>query len=455
MTASNGVEQHQIDALRRRLGDAGVRYVFAQFTDIQGVAKGKTVPLSHLEDIFTAGAGFSGPSIWGTGLPRHGLRSEYYGRGDISTAQVLPWLPGHARVVCDGYVGGEPFALCPRQILRRQVARLAERGWTLNAGLEPEFFLLQRNPDGSVSPADGHDRLEKPSYDYKSLTRQQAFLGALTDALQACGLDVFQIDHEDASGQYEVNYHYSDALSAADRFMLFKMAAHSIAESLGMVFSMMPKPFANMPGSGLHFHLSIADAGGRAVFTDRSDAQGLGLSQSAYHFLAGLLHHAPALAALCAPTVNSYKRLVVGESLSGTTWAPAHIGYGDNNRTTLVRVAHSRLEWRLPDASANPYLALAGVIAAGLDGVERSLSPGAPVADDLYELMLAELRVRGIAQLPQNLGEAVAALESDTSLGEALGSAFTAEFCRFKRMEWVEYSRAVHAWETERYADRF
>ncbi|MCX9156427.1 type III glutamate--ammonia ligase [Niveibacterium sp. 24ML] len=455
MTMANGAELNSVEMLKARLREAGVRYVFAQFTDIQGVAKGKTIPLAHLEDVFLPGAGFSGPSIWGTGLPRHGLRSEYYGRGDITTAQVLPWLPGHARIVCDGYVGGEPFDLCPRQILRRQVERLAARGWTLNAGLEPEFFLLQRNADGSVRPADAHDHLEKPSYDYKSLTRQQAFLGALTDALQACGLDVFQIDHEDASGQYELNYHYSDALTAADRFMLFKMAAHSIAESLGMVFSMMPKPFANMPGSGLHFHLSIADEAGGAVFTDRSDAQGLGLSRTGYHFLAGLLHHAPALAALCAPTVNSYKRLVVGESLSGTTWAPAHIGYGDNNRTMLVRVAHSRLEWRLPDASANPYLALAAVIAAGLDGVARALEPGAPFGDDAYELPLSVLRERGLGQLPGNLGDAVSALEADTVLGEALGSAFTAEFCRFKRMEWIEYSRAVHSWETERYADRF
>lgn len=455
MNSANAVELNSVEMLKARLREAGVRYVFAQFTDIQGVAKGKTVPLAHLDDLFAAGAGFSGPSIWGTGLPRHGARSEYYGRGDISTAQVLPWLPGHARIVCDGYVGGEPFELCPRQVLRRQVARLAERGWQLNAGLEPEFFLLQRNADGSLRAADPHDRLEKPSYDYKSLTRQQAFLGQLTDALLACGLDVFQIDHEDASGQYEVNYHYSDALSAADRFMLFKMAAHSIAESLGMVFSMMPKPFANMPGSGLHFHLSLDDKEGRALFADRLDPQGLGLSRLAYRFLAGLLHHAPALAALCAPTVNSYKRLVVGESLSGTTWAPAHIGYGDNNRTTLVRVAHARLEWRLPDSSANPYLALAGVIAAGLDGIDRALEPGAPVADDLYELMLPELRVRGIAQLPQNLGAAVDALAADGVLGDALGSAFTAEFCRFKRAEWIEYSRAVHAWETERYGDRF
>ena len=257
-----------VEPLRAQLAAQGVRYVFAQFTDIHGAAKGKTIPLDHLGDLFAAGAGFAGPSIWGTGLPRHGARSEYYGRGDASTALPLPWLPGHARVVLDGYVDGKPFPLCPRQLLRAQVARLAERGLTLNAGLEPEFFLLRRKPDGSFAPADSDDRLDKPSYDYKSLTRQQAFVVELTDSLKKCGLDVFQIDHEDAAGQYELNYHYSDALTAADRHMLFKMAAHSIAESLGFVFSMMPKPFADTPGSGLHFHLSLAEQGGRNVFAD-------------------------------------------------------------------------------------------------------------------------------------------------------------------------------------------
>ncbi len=439
-----------------KLGIKNIKFVFAQFTDIHGAAKGKLIPLSHLSDIVYPGAGFSGPSIWGTGLPRTGARSEYYGRADLSTLQAMPWLPGYARVVLDGHVAGKPFDVCPRQILRRQVERLAERGWTLNAGLEPEFFLLQRKPDGIDSEAG--DTLEKPSYDTKSLLRQTSFLEKLTASLDACGLGVFQIDHEDASGQFEVNYKYADALKAADNFMLFKMAAHHIAEEEGMIFSMMPKPFADRPGSGLHFHLSIADADGKAIFAadqDKQDDRGLGLSPLAYQFMAGLLQHAPALTALCAPTVNSYKRLMCGKSLSGTSWAPAFIAFGDNNRTTVARVVYQRIEWRLPDSAANPYLALAGVIAAGLDGIERALDPGRPVNRDIYEMSDAERADLGLKILPQNLGLAAEALKHDAILAQALGQDFVHEFVTLKSAEWIDYSQHVSVWETARYMERF
>jgi glutamine synthetase len=437
----------------------GVRYVFAQFTDIHGAAKGKLVPLAQLADVVSPGAGFSGPSIWGTGLPRNGPRSEYYGRADLTTLHVMPWLPGYARVVLDGHVAGEPFDACPRQVLRKQVARLAAKGWLLNAGLEPEFFLLQQGAGGY--DAEAADTLEKPSYDTKSLLRRRSFLDKLTTSLNECGLGVYQIDHEDATGQFEVNYHYADALRAADNFMLFKMAAHHIAEEEGMLFSMMPKPFAERPGSGLHFHLSLADDDGHAPLAlgpaDGAEQGGrsLGLSPLGYHFLGGLLHHAPALTALCAPTVNSYKRLMCGESLSGTSWAPAFIGYGDNNRTVAARVVHGRVEWRIPDSAANPYLALAGVIAAGVDGIERQLDPGEPVNQDVYEMSAAQRNDLGLRLLPQNLGEAVAALKADSVLTAALGATIIHEFCALKQAEWLEYSQHVSAWETARYLQRF
>jgi glutamine synthetase len=431
----------------------GVKYLFAQFTDIHGAAKGKLIPLAHLDDIIYPGAGFSGPSIWGTGLPRNGPRSEYYGRADLATLQAMPWLPGYARVVLDGHVDGKPFDVCPRQVLRKQVARLAKHGWTLNAGLEPEFFLLHKGQNGyDAEPA---DRLEKPSYDTKSLLRRRSFLEKLTASLDQCGLGVFQIDHEDATGQFEVNYKYADALKAADNFMLFKMAAHHIAEEEGMLFSMMPKPFADRPGSGLHFHLSLADEDGKPLFAADQDRRELGLSPLAYHFMAGLLRHAPALTALCAPTVNSYKRLMCGRSLSGTSWAPAFIGYGNNNRTTVARVVYQRIEWRLPDSSANPYLALAGVIAAGLDGIENALEAGEPVNQDVYEMSDAQRAEFGLKILPQNLGEAAAALQADTVLAEALGEDFVREFVALKSVEWIEYSQHVSAWETARYLERF
>lgn len=440
-----------------KLAGQNVKFVFAQFTDIHGAAKGKLIPLAHLADIVYPGAGFSGPSIWGTGLPRTGARSEYYGRADLTTLQNMPWMAGYARVVLDGHVAGQAFEVCPRQILKNQVARLTARGWTLNAGLEPEFFLLQ-DKDGKIDSEAG-DTLDKPSYDTKSLLRRSRFLERLTASLDACGLGVFQIDHEDASGQFEVNYKYADALKAADNFMLFKMAAHHIAEEEGMIFSMMPKPFADRPGSGLHFHLSITDADANLVFGSESDKtsdkRGLGLSPIAYQFMAGLLQHAPALTALCAPTVNSYKRLMCGQSLSGTSWAPAFIGFGDNNRTTVARVVYQRIEWRLPDSSANPYLALAGVIAAGLDGIDRRLDPGQAINRDIYEMTASERDELGLKILPQNLGIAAEALKHDDILTSALGKNFVYEFVSLKKAEWMEYSQHVSAWETARYMNKF
>ncbi len=433
-----------IEALCEWLAAQGVHTLLAQFTDLNGVAKGKLVPLDQLRTLVETGAGFSGPSIAGTGLPRMGPRSEYYGRGDVNTARALPWMPGYARLVCDGFVAGEPFDACPRQVLRRQVARLAERGWTLQTGIEPEFFLLRRGERGLV-PADEHDRLDKPSYDLKSLPRQAEFLHELVTALTACGLQVFQVDHEDAHGQYEVNFLHAEALASADHLMLFKLAAQALAERRGMVFSMMPKPFANQPGSGMHFHVSLWE-GERCLFDDDTTLR---------HFIGGVLAHSAGLAALAAPTVNSYKRLVVGESLSGTSWAPAYIAHGPNNRTALVRTLAGRFEWRLPDASANPYLATAGLIAAGLDGIAKRIDPGPACSDDLFEQPLTALRERGIGVLPQSLGEAVDALEADTVLCEALGATLAREFVAAKRVEWIAYARHVSDWEMQRYGDRF
>ena len=441
----------QVAALQATLRQQGVHTLLAQFVDLHGTSKGKWVPLHQLATLVRDGAGFVGPSIWGTALPRTGPRSEYYARADLATLKPLPWMPGVARVACDGFVAGEPFDNCPRQVLRRATARLAQRGWTLQAGIEPEFFLLKK-VDGQWRPFDDADRLDKPSYDLKSLPRQSAFLHDLRVALESAGMKVLQTDHEDAHGQYEVNIENADALASADNVTLFKLAAHTLAERAGAVFSMMPKPFANQPGSGLHFHVSLW-AGDQCVF---SNADGRpGLSPLARHFIAGVLAHSAALTALAAPTVNSYKRLVVGESLSGTTWAPAYVAHGPNNRTAVVRTLNGRFEWRLPDASANPYLALAGLIEAGLDGIARSLDPGAACNDDLFALDLAQIRARGIALLPQSLLEAVDALRDDEVVRGALGESLAAEFDRLKRVEWADYARHVSAWELERYGALF
>ncbi len=435
------------------LHEHGVKFVLAQFVDIHGVAKAKAVPVSHFDDLLGDGAGFAGFAVWGLGQEPHD--ADYMAVGDLATLSLLPWQPGYARIVCNGMVNGHPWPFDTRTILRGQVERLAKRGWKLNTGLEPEFMLLVRRPDGSFGPADSSDALDKPCYDYKGLSRSRAFIERLVESLVAVGIDVYQVDHEDANGQFEVNFTYSDGLTSADRIVLFRMAASEIAHELGYICSFMPKPLANRTGSGMHMHLSLADHENKNLFLDADDRRGLGMSPLAYQFLAGLLAHAPALTALAAPSVNSYKRLVVGRSFSGATWAPAYISYGANNRTSMVRIPFGRIELRLTDSCANPYLATAAVIAAGLDGVDRRLDPGEPHNVNHYTLSSDELRQRGIAVLPQSLHEAILALEQDPLFAQALGEEFIGEFIRLKRMEWVEYHRHVSDWEVDRYLEFF
>lgn len=428
-----------------------IKLVLAQFVDIHGVAKAKSVPVSHFDDILGNGAGFAGFAISGMGIDPHG--PDFMARGDLATLSLVPWQPGYARIACDGHVNGEPWHHDARVVLKKQIRRLEERGLGFFTGLEPEFSLLKRGEDGSVAPFDSTDVQQKPCYDYKGLTRANQFLEKLVSSLQGAGLDIFQIDHEDANGQFEVNYTFADALKSCDQFVMFKMAASEIANELGLICSFMPKPFSNLPGNGMHMHMSIGD-GKRNLFEDKSDPRGLELSKMAYQFLAGVLKHAPALTALCAPTVNSYKRLVVGRSLTGATWAPAYISYGDNNRSSMVRIPKGRLELRLPDGACNAYLATAAVIAAGLDGIDNDLDPGEPQNTNLYLLSERELKERGIGILPQNLLAAVTALESDGLIRDALGP-IASTFIELKRMEWVEYMRHVSDWELKSYLEFF
>jgi glutamine synthetase len=440
--------KEQIADAKATMLEQGVHTVIAQFVDIHGAPKGKYIPLAHLEDILSDGAGFAGPSIWGTGLPRNGPRSEFYGQGDIQTLQALPWMPGYARIVCSGMVDHQPFAGCSRRVLLKQIARLQARGWTLNVGIEPEFFLLMTDAQGRPVP-DVLDNLDKPSYDLKALARVRDVLHSIETGLTQCGFDIFQIDHEDASGQYELNYHYSDALTAADRFTLFKMAASHLAEEAGLVFTLMPKPFADRPGSGLHLHLSLTDASGNALMADKQDTHGL--SSIGKQCIAGLLKHSPALAAFHAPSVNSYKRLVIGRSLSGTTWAPAHIAWGDNNRTTVARVVAGRLEFRLCDGSSNIYAAIASTIAAMLDGIEQEIRPPSPIDEDIYEWDEDKFIANNIKTLPQTLGEALVALKEDAYLTDAMGVDYVNEYTNTKNLEWIDYCRSVSDWEYHRY----
>jgi glutamine synthetase len=432
--------------------DHQVKYVLAQFVDIHGVAKTKSVPADHLEMIVDDGAGFAGFAIWGMGMGPHG--PDYMAKADLTTLTPLPWMPGYARVACDGYVHKKPYPYCSRVALKSQLDALSDQGLTLYTGIEPEFLLLKRTAEG-VKVYDEADNLEKPCYDFKGLARATSFLEQLTEGVKPAGLNVYQIDHEDANGQFEVNFEYADALTTADRLVLLKMCASEVARRQGLICSFMPKPFSHLTGTGAHFHLSLGNAKIKNLFYDDSDQNGLGLSATGYHFVAGLMAHAPALAAIAAPTVNSYKRLVVGRALSGATWAPAYIAYGNNNRTACIRIPYGRIELRLPDGSCNPYLTTAAILAAGMDGVNRKLEAGAPINENLDEWTPEQIAKRGIRLLPQNLAQALDALEQDEVIKSALGADLAAEFLKLKRMEWIEYSRHVSEWERDRYVDFF
>ena len=331
-------------------------------------------------------------------------------------------------------------------------------------GVEAEHFLVQRRPDGSIAPfdPDGVDTMAKPCYDFKSLSGSMGYLRTLVGYLERLGWEPYASDHEDANAQFELNWKYADAVTTADRLTFYKMMTSQVAKRFGAIATHMPKPFARLTGSGCHFHISLWDLERRTnLFVGTEDRRGLGLSTLGYQFLAGVMAHARALAAVVAPTVNDYKRLSVGEFLtgatSGFTWTPAFISYGDNNRTQMFRVPEpGRFECRLVSGSVNPYLGMAAFIAAGLDGIRRKLDPGEPnTGRNMYTLTLGEVNERGVGLIPQSLPEAIAAFEADPVIQDALGAELAAEFVKVKRREWIDYHSAVSPWEIDRYLTLF
>ena len=450
------------DDVRRALREGEIDYILAQYVDIHGTPRCKGVPARAL-DLFLAGsAGFAGAAVAGMGQGPHD--HDMIAVPDLSSYTPVPWETGVARFACDITVDGQPWAFCARTVLRRATESLAREGYVMMVGVEAEHFLVARREDGAIAPfdPDGVDRLEKPCYDFKSLAGSMGYLRTILGYLDALGWEPYASDHEDANAQYEINWKYADALTTADRFTFFKMMTSQVAKRVGAVATFMPKPFAKLTGSGCHFHISLWDAERRQnLFLDGADPRGLGLSTLGYQFLAGVMTHARALAALVAPTVNDYKRLSVGEFLtgatSGFTWTPAFISYGDNNRTQMFRVPEpGRFECRLPSGAVNPYLGMAGFIAAGLDGIHRKLDPGPPaVGKNMYTLSLDEVKQNGLCLIPQSLPEALDAFEADPVIQRILGPALAAEFLKVKRQEWVRYHNTVSPWEIERYLTLF
>jgi glutamine synthetase len=456
MEQTTATEQTAAEDVIRRVADEGVEYLFAQFVDMHGKPNAKLVPASQIESLLEDGAGFAGFAAGDIGQRPND--PDIVAIPDPASYTPLPWRPGIARLACDVTVEGEPWPYCPRTILKNQVARAASAGYELKLGAELEYFLLRRDEDGRLVVADSLDTQGQPCYDMRALTRNLDFVTEVAGNLDALGWGHYATDHEDANGQFEQNFDYADVLTTCDRAIFFRYMVESLAQDRGLIATFMPKPFAHMTGNGCHFHMSLWKDGENVFAGD--DMHGLGLSPAAYSFVGGLKNHACAYIALTAPTVNSYKRLVIG-SQSGSAWAPIYVSYGSNNRTQMLRIpAPGRIEDRTVDGSCNPYLAATAVLASGLDGIERELSPGEPTSGINLHEMAAERRAGlGIEILPPNLLEATRCLERDEVLRAALGSGrdedYVDYFVKVKRDEWDQAHAQITDWELERYLQLF
>jgi glutamine synthetase len=446
-----------VEDIRRMSEELGIEFYFAQFVDMYARPSAKLIPAAHLDDLVSDGAGFAGFAAGEIG--QEPSDPDIAAIPDLRSFTPVPWEPTLARFACDIYVDGEEWPYDPRTILRRQVDKARAKGFEFMMGLELEYFLLRQTPDGGIELADPLDTLEKPCYDLKGLTRNYDFLTTISRYVNGLGWGNYANDHEDANGQFEQNFAYADALSSCDRAIFFRYMVHTLAQQRGLLATFMPKPFSHLTGNGCHFHMSLWD-GDRNLFLDENDPRGLGLSETAYHFIGGLKRHARAYSAVTAPTVNSYKRLKLGTTTSGATWSPVWISYGYNNRTQMLRIpGPGRVEDRTIDGSCNPYLAAAAVLAAGLDGIENRSDPGEPNTENLYSVSYDELRSRGLETLPTNLLNATDELEQDEVLREALGRGrdedYVDYYIRVKRDEWNRYHEQVTPWEINEYLTRF
>ncbi len=430
--------------LAKEAKSKGIEYFLISFTDLFGVMRAKLVPASAIAGMQKDGAGFAGFASWLDMTPAH---ADMFAVPDPDSLIQLPWKKNVGWLASDLYMNGEEVAQGPRNTLKRVAARAAANGHRLKHGVECEYFVISE--DGQAL-ADERDTQAKPCYDVQALMRRYDVITEICDAMQELGWGPYQNDHEDANGQFEMNWDFADALVTADRHAFFKYMTKSIAEKHGLRATFMPKPFSHLTGNGCHAHVSVWDkAGKKNLF---HDAKGeLGVSALGYHFLGGIMAHAEGLCALMNPTVNSYKRLSAPRTTSGATWSPNTITYAGNNRTHMIRIPDpGRFELRLADGAANPYLLPAAIMAAGLDGIDRSLDPGKRLDIDMY----AEgHKVRGAKKLPLNLLDALRALEKDKSLRTAIGDETCSAFLKLKHGDWNDYARHLTDWERDNTLD--
>ena len=428
---------------------AGTRFLLALFVDLRGKPCAKLVPIEAINLLATEGVGFAGYAVGAMG--QEPKDPDMMAIPDPSSFTPIPFIKdGLAIVHCDPHVEGAPWPYAPRVILKSLIQRAADAGFEPWVGAEVEYFLLTRNADGSLATADIADTAAQPCYDARGVTRMYEHLTTVSKAMNQLGWSNYANDHEDGNGQFEQNFEFAEALTTADRVVTLRYLLSMIAAERGMIATFMPKPFADRTGSGLHLHMSLT-SGGSPVFPadpNDGDERGLGLSNTAYAFIAGILDHASALQAVVGPTVNSYKRTGALTTASGASWAPRLPTYGGNDRTHYIRVPDSqRVELRGGDGSANPYLAIAAALGAGIDGIKRSSDPGAVGAV-----------VEGRTALPPTLLHAADELAADpviTGVLDAVGQGVANYFANLKREEFFAYHSAVTPWEIEHYLTAF
>jgi glutamine synthetase len=415
-----------------------IKYFLISYTDLFGSQRAKLVPAAAIAGMQKNGAGFAGFATW---LDLSPADSDMFAIPDPSTLIQLPWKPEVGWLAADLFMDGKPLEQGPRNVLRRVMAQAEQAGVQMKSGVECEFFLT--NPDGTAI-ADAADTATKPCYDQAALLRRYDIITEICDAMLALGWDAYQNDHEDANGQFEMNWSYADALVTADRHAFFKFMTKSIAEKHGLRATFMPKPFLGLTGSGCHSHVSLWD-GNKNLFED--SAGELGVSPLGYHFIGGLIEHAGALAALLNPTVNSYKRINAPRTTSGATWAPNTVTYTGNNRTHMIRIPEpGRFELRLADGATNPYLLQASILAAGLDGIAKQTSPGKRLDINMYT---EGHKITDAKRLPLNLLDALRAFEASPVLRASLGESFVSAYAKLKHTEWNEYAAQLSDWERQ------
>ncbi|MFZ0693654.1 MAG: type III glutamate--ammonia ligase, partial [Alphaproteobacteria bacterium] len=413
----------------------GIKYFLISYTDLYGTQRAKLVPAAAIGGMQKTGAGFAGFATW---LDMTPADPDLFAVPDADTLIQLPWKPEVGWLAADLWMDGKLVDQAPRVILKRAMEAAKAAGYQMKTGVECEFFLT--TPCGQQI-SDSADQQEKPCYDQSALMRRFDVITEICDCMLELGWKPYQNDHEDANGQFEMNWEYDDALVTADRHSFFKYMAKAIAEKHGLRATFMPKPFSQLTGSGCHAHVSVWK-GNTNLFEDGKGD--LGVSKLGYAFIGGIVHNAEALCAFTNPTVNSYKRINAPRTISGSTWSPNTVTYSGNNRTHMIRIPDAgRFELRLPDGSANPYLLQAGVLTAGLNGIKNKLDPGKRLDIDMYT---DGHKVKGVRRLPLNLLDALRALEKSKVMKEGLGESFLSSYLKLKYEDWNTYARHLTQW---------